>query len=75
MLKFPIKNIKSLEEFNSYTSFIDSEVEAFTKIKSLIIARIKLDKKYSADVIKDTTGKRKTTLEGFIIEKVRINSI
>jgi hypothetical protein len=65
-----IKSIKNLEELNAYTSFIDNKVETFNRIRSLIVARIRLDRRYSNDVTKDTTSKRRTTLDGFIIEKV-----
>jgi hypothetical protein len=72
-MKFPIKSIRSLEEFKSYISFIENKVKVLNEVKSMITARIRLDKQYSKDIIADTTVSsfsRKNILDGFIIEKV-----
>ena len=73
MLKFPIRSVKSLEEFKSYVSFIENKIRVLNEVKSMITARISLDKKYSQDVIADSTitvSKRRNLLDGFIIDKV-----
>lgn len=70
MFKFPIKSIKTLEEFNSYISFIENEVKVFNEMKSLITGRITVDRRYIRDVVKESTSKRRNLLDGFIIEKV-----
>ena len=73
MLKFPIRSVKSLEEFKSYVSFIENKIRVLNEVKSMITARISLDKKYSKDVIADSTitvSKRRNLLDGFIIDKV-----
>ena len=73
MLKFPIKGIKTIDEFNSVVSFLENKIRALNEVKLMIKERIKIDRKYCKDIVADSTvpmNRRRHLLDGFIIDKV-----
>lgn len=68
--KFKLNELKSQEEYDTLINFISNELKLLESVKSMITARINIDRQYAKDISTKTTLKAERTLEGFLLVNV-----